>query len=293
MNSDDRDDRPRPLRAKLVDVFTDNRLSGNGLGVFYPSGSLTTQQMMALTREMRQFESVFTWLEEDAWHARIFTAEEELDFAGHPLIGLAAHLHEECGDDSPQRWRIRLNRRDVIIDSSKTESYYEATMNQGKAEFIRQLEREDVGVFLQALNLSSRHLSGHPLQVVSTGLPYLIVPLRSGIENARIRVDNFEELLSAQGARFVYLLDVERFEGRTWDNSGRVEDIATGSAAGPAGAFLHRNGLVKGNLWFVIRQGRFMLRPSEIGVQVRERNGKAGDILVNGRVCKVANIELV
>lgn len=281
------------MRAKLVDVFSDTRLSGNGLTVFYPANGLTTPQMMAWTREMRQFESVFLSEDNGSYRARIFTLEEELDFAGHPLIGLAAHLHEEYGDDSPQQWRIQLNRREIVIDSRRAGDYYEATMNQGKAEFIRQLGQGESGAFLAALNLCAADLSDHPLEVVSTGLPYLIVPLRSGIEHAKVCVPDLAQMLSAQGAKFAYLLDIDRFEGRTWDNAGVVEDIATGSAAGPAGAFLHRHGLVSGNRPFIIHQGRFLQRPSEITVQVRQRDGEPGDILVSGRVCKVANIELV
>jgi PhzF family phenazine biosynthesis protein len=281
------------MQAKLVDVFSDSRLSGNGLTVFDPADSLTTGQMLALTREMRQFESIFVWVEEGGFRARIFTTEEELDFAGHPLIGLAAHLHEEYGDDSPQQWRIQLNDRAVVIDSRKSADYYFATMNQGRAKFIKQLDQAESGKFLQALNLSRDAVSDHPLEVVSTGLAYLIVPLRGGIERASICVDNFAEMLSAQGAKFVYLLDIDQLEGRTWDNSGKVEDIATGSAAGPAAAYLCRHGLISSDRSYTIRQGRFLERPSEIYVRVTTRGAALDDILVSGQVCKVADINFV
>jgi trans-2,3-dihydro-3-hydroxyanthranilate isomerase len=281
------------MQAKLVDVFSANRFSGNGLTIFDPADNMTTRQMLSLTREMRQFESIFLWVEKGGFRARIFTTEEELDFAGHPLIGLAAYLHEKYGDDSDQQWRIQLNNRVVVVDSRKSGDYFEATMNQGKAEFIKQLDQFESELFLQVLNLSRDDVADHPLEVVSTGLPYLIVPLHGGLERARICIDNLEELLSAQGAKFVYLLDIDQLEGRSWDNSGKVEDIATGSAAGPATAFLFRHGLIRGNQPYVIHQGRFLERPSEIWVLVKTQGDTPDDILVSGQVCKVANINFV
>ena len=72
----------------------------------------------------------------------------------------------------------------------------------------------------------------------------------------------FEKQLARFGAKFVYVFDVNRREGRTWDNDGRVEDIATGSAAGPAGAYLVAHGLVSSGQTIVISQCSFVGRPS-------------------------------
>ena len=90
------------------------------------------------------------------------------------------------------------------------------------------------GRYREALGLPATALyPGLPLQVVSTGLPYLIVPVTpEGLAAATIRVHGFEALLRQSGAKFVYVVDPSGGEGRTWDNSGRVEDVATGSAAG-------------------------------------------------------------
>ena len=87
----------KKMKAKLVDVFAEGKLTGNGLTIFWNCNDLSSDDMRALTREMRQFESIFVLGEPEGntVRARIFTMEEELDFAGHPLIGLAAHLHEE------------------------------------------------------------------------------------------------------------------------------------------------------------------------------------------------------
>ena len=281
------------MKCKLVDVFANEKLSGNGLTIFYEIDNLSTKQMLSLTQEMRQFESIFLSIKSNKFYARIFTVEEELDFAGHPLIGLAAHLHEEYGVDSSCEWNVALNNQTVVLKSRKSGSYFEATMEQGKPEFIKELNKDESVVFLSALNLTWDNISDYPLEVISTGLPYLIVPIQSGIDKVKVCVENLEDLLSVHGAKFVYILDTQEFEGRTWDNLGKVEDIATGSAAGPASAFLYKNNLVNCNQSFVIKQGRFLGRPSEIKVLPIIQGGEFCNISVSGQVCKIANIEFV
>ena len=105
------------MKCKLVDVFAKEKLSGNGLTIFYDYDSLDKSQMLSLTQEMRQFESIFVQEHECEFsvRAKIFTIEEELDFAGHPIIGLAAHLHEESGDLKPREWKIEIFLSKVIL----------------------------------------------------------------------------------------------------------------------------------------------------------------------------------
>ena len=69
------------------------------------------------------------------------------------------------------------------------------------------------------------------------------------------------------GAKFVYVFDPDKREGRSWDNTGAVEDVATGSAAGPAAAFLAAHGLAAQDETVLINQGRFVRRPSVIAVR--------------------------
>lgn len=283
------------MKCKLVDVFSAEKLSGNGLTIFYDYDSLTSDRMLALTQEMRQFESIFLTRRrnKDTFRARVFTTEEELDFAGHPLLGLAAHLHEEYGSAESHEWVIELNKQNVVLETKKTGTYYKATMDQGVPEYLKEIDRFDVDEIRVALNLKKENMSDYPLEVISTGLPYLIVPIVSGIENAKIVIDDFEELLSRHQAKFVYVLDINNIEGRTWDNQGSIEDIATGSAAGPSGAFLYNHNLVQGNCSFEILQGRLVSRPSRIEVLIKVEKNKISKVYVSGHVCKIADIDFV
>jgi PhzF family phenazine biosynthesis protein len=158
-------------------------------------------------------------------------------------------------------------------------------MNQGHATLDDPLDESSAAGFLSALGVSSGNRRDLPLQVVSTGLPYLIVPVGSaGLEEAHVGTADLEASLLEVGAKFVYVFDPEAREGRTWDNAGVVEDVATGSAAGPAAAYLTEHGLIA-ETSFSLRQGRFVGRPSSMDVQV----STSSDIWVGGPVAPVAS----
>jgi len=275
------------LRWIHADVFTRTPLSGNGLAIFPDAGGLSSSMMLRLTQEMRQFESIFFTEQsgEDHVDARIFTMEEELDFAGHPILGAAATLQYLANEKNEKVWRIALKAGDVAVRTETRPHGFWAEMDQGVASFGQEVSHEAAAHVLDGLGLDvSSLVSGIPVAMVSTGLPYVIVPVtQQGLTSARIQCADFEQRLAALGGKFVYLLDPEALEGRTWDNLGLVEDIATGSAAGPAAAYLWRYCAAPERL--ILQQGRFLGRPSEI--TVRQDPG-SGSVLVSGDVVILA-----
>jgi PhzF family phenazine biosynthesis protein len=280
------------LEFRHVDVFTDAPFTGNGLIVLFGSpGAVRAEALISVTTEMRQFELIIAEFQPEARRvpARIFTAEEELPFAGHPVIGAAAALHERYAAHEPARsWVFVIAGREIAVRSRRTRGYYEAEMNQGSPTLGSPLAGQDAARFAGALGLSPDHLHRLPMRVVSTGLPYLIVPLASGLDRARITAGDFEERLAGVGAKFVYVFDPGQREGRSWDNAGAVEDVATGSAAGPAAAWLAAQGLAAPGETIVINQGRFLGRPSMIAVTPDSQ----GDLWVGGPVAPVARGEV-
>lgn len=279
------------LAYRHVDVFSRRPLGGNGLTVFPDALGLDHAAMQALTREMRQFESIFLCPTggAGAFAARIFTMEEELDFAGHPILGSAAVLHELSAQGDCASFELRLKAKTVRVTSRRRDGWYETSMDQGTPVLGDPIEGETAARLLAALNLGPEHLApGLPMQMASTGLPYLIVPLTSGLERVRVTAPGFEDLLARVGAKFSYPLDVQTREGRSWDNLGMVEDIATGSAAGPAAAYLVRHGLAKAGEKIVIRQGRFCGRDSEIKARIEGDTMAPTRAIVGGDVVMVA-----
>ena len=275
-----------------VDVFSKVPYAGNGLTVVFYENKLDAKEMQKIACEFKQFETIFLQrLDEECYMAKIFTVEEELDFAGHPILGAAAVVHrEKFEEESEKEITFKLNKGDIVTTSKKCGDYYEVTMNQGNPQWILEVSNEWKAQYCKALNLSMSDLSeGYPMEVVSTGLPYLLVPIKSELEKAKIVCDNFEALLAKNKAKFVYVFDVNKTEGRTWDNFGLVEDVATGSAAGPMGAYLYKHGCFKKEELIEINQGQYVGRPSVIKVSCKE---ETGEIFVSGDVKVIMKGEL-
>lgn len=270
-----------------VDVFANKPYSGNGLAVFLHTANWPTEFMQTLTQEKQQFESIFlsqicTDRRYHA-HARIFTVEEELPFAGHPILGAAAVLHRTQANTQAQcAWTITVGARDIAVSSTHCGDHFVCQMNQGKPNIHAALSHAEVAGVLQRLSLQQSDLiSDLPPQVISTGLDYLILPiLSSAIDKVQFCGNDLEQELARLQAKFVFIFDVQEREIRTWDNAGKVEDIATGSAAGPAAAYLYAHGVVQTDQRVTIQQGRFRHRPSCLSV---EKNSD-GEILVSGEV---------
>jgi trans-2,3-dihydro-3-hydroxyanthranilate isomerase len=271
-----------------VDVFATRPLTGNGLTVFLGADDWSAPVMQELTQEMKQFESIFlSEITSTGARARVFTVEEELPFAGHPVLGAAAVLHRtQTPEADSSSWVLKLPAGDVPVSTRKVGNHYLAEMNQGTAIFGRIIAVAELQTILARLGLSSQDLAGPPAQVVSTGLPYLILPVQpEALARAAISGSDLEALLSALGAKFFFLLDVAAREIRTWDNLGRVEDVATGSAAGPAAAYLFSLGLADPSLPMELAQGRFAGRPSKIQIS----RDPFDRLLVSGEVWPVTH----
>lgn len=273
-----------------VDVFATGPLTGNGLAVFLAAERWAAPGMQRLAQEMKQFESIF--LSEvtprGTARARVFTVEEELPFAGHPVLGAAAVLHRAHAPWADERdWVLRLAAGDIPVRTVRRPGHFLAEMDQGAARFGDAIPAAALAPVLERLGLRPGDLAAGPAaQVVSTGLPYLILPVDAGaLARGAIRGNDLEALLAGFGAKFVLLLDAAGREQRTWDNLGRVEDVATGSAAGPAAAYLFHHGLAAACQPLDLSQGRHAGRPSRL----RVRRGAAGGLLVSGEVWPVSH----
>jgi PhzF family phenazine biosynthesis protein len=256
------------MRYLHVDVFAPRQYGGNSLAVFPEADGLLPEQMLTITRELRHFESVFLQRSSRGgdYRARVFDLFTELPFAGHPLIGAAAVLHDAAGEPSARRWTFELAAKTVDISTRRSGSGYYGLLDQGLAEFLGPCGRSEEVAPRFGLEASDLALD-LPLEVVSTGLAYLVVPVRpAGLERASVRAD-LTPVLRKLGADFAVLLSDNGPEIRHWNNDGHIEDAATGSAAGVVGAYRLRHGLARSGEVFALHQGRFIGRASVLDVK--------------------------
>jgi PhzF family phenazine biosynthesis protein len=287
-----------PFGYRLADVFAEQSYQGNGVAVFLDPPRLTTRQLQAVTVEIRQFESIYLWptVDPTAFLTRVFVIDQELPFAGHPILGAAAVLHEHRASTQAtagptgesMTWTFRLGSREATARSRVDHNgAFDVETDQGRPAFGEPMPSSYRERITAALDIHPGDLAPElPVRWVSTGLRYLIVPVKtSALARARIKTSNFGALLGEAGAQLVYVLDVDALEGRNWVNDGSVEDIATGSAAGPAAAYLIQQGRVAPNSTLSLSQGRFVQRPSTLSVEVTGGPGDIARVVLHGHVC--------
>ncbi len=272
-----------------VDVFSPHPYSGNSLAVFLDAAGLDGEQMDAITKELRHFESIFLEPSEEprTYSARVFDLNEELAFAGHPLIGAACALHDSQPTPDRVRWTLRLKARTVTVETERRSARrYFAVLDQGPAEFFGEPEPSRFAEIAAWFSLGADDLDRDlPPEIVSTGLRYLVLSVRGdALARARIAIGDLEQKLGAMGAQFAYLLHAEHLEARHWTNDGAIEDVATGSGAGCAAAYLRSHDRIGDGESVVLKQGRFTGRSSEIVMRAHGEDRRVRSVEIGGEV---------
>ncbi len=291
----------RMYRYLLLDVFTETALTGNQLAVFPDAEGMSDAEMQAVARETRLSETTFCFPSEsearEAVRVRIFTTGEELAFAGHPTLGTATALRMVMPALSgADKVRLRLNagtipvrfdaNADARVDAdadSRPDGTREpglpfglpvrGVMEQLLPIFGGEMDREAVaaaiGLRVEAIDPAV------PVQVVSTGTAFAIVPLATLGSLAGLRVDlAAARRVLGEAARFFYVLAPASADGTRWRARMQFyngEDPATGSAAGCATAYLVHHRLAPEDTPLVLEQGVEIDRPGVIETSARLR----------------------
>lgn len=288
------------LEYFIVDVFTDTPLRGNGLAVVMDTVGLATERMQAIAREFNLSETTFVERRPagveraEGVRVRVFTTQEELNFAGHPTLGTASvlklHAPETVQADTVT---LQLNIGPVPVRFEADGLFGE--MTQPEPEFGAELDGAEVA---RLTGLTREDLDpALPPQVVSTGTAFAVVPLRSAEALARLRVSEEESTawLRKRGARWFYVLGPTRETGESGGPRYRArmqfnggEDPATGSAAGCAIAYLVARGAVADGERILVRQGVEIGRPSDLYLSARMKSARVTDVRVAGSTVLVA-----
>jgi trans-2,3-dihydro-3-hydroxyanthranilate isomerase len=286
----------------VVDVFAEQPLAGNALAVFADARGLSTSEMQSIARETNLSETTFILPRppeverERGVQVRIFTVQEELEFAGHPTLGTASWLylnHPTLRGAGAITLDLRVGPIPVTFAAGQQSLGVYATMRQNDPVFG---DLHDPSAIAEALGLSPEDLDpALPIQTVSTGMAFCIVPLRSLEVAARLAIPHTsaQAYLDRSDAKFFHCITrASAASGADWHARmqfyGR-EDPATGSASGCTIAYLVRHSLAAGDQPIVLEQGVEMLRPSRICVQATHSGGRICDVRVGGRTIPIAS----
>jgi trans-2,3-dihydro-3-hydroxyanthranilate isomerase len=300
-------------RFYQLDVFTKTAFGGNPLAVFPDASGLTDDQMLRIAREMNLSETTFVLPPDQLgadFKVRIFTPEKELPFAGHPVIGthwLLAHLgrvdlHEPA---TTVTFQLKVGLRAARL-SVQNGSVTRVLMDHQTPQFYGTANRDQIERLARSLGITPDAIleTGYPVQVVSTGIRQLFIPVRSCAEidamqpakqDAATMNAICEEIDPVDHCHYsMMVLSLETLDPKAQVHTRmfapglRVpEDPATGSASGGLGAYLIEHKLIPATppvTYIRAEQGNAMGRPSDLSIEVEGEPGALGMIRVGGDV---------
>ena len=288
----------------ILDVFAEEKYAGNQLAVFVDAASLSDAEMQRIAKEMNFSETTFILSRKQragGYDIRIFTPQAEVPFAGHPTLGTAYVLQSEIIAKPAEKIILNLKVGQIPVT-------FDRDSRKGSVLWMKQKEpifssKVKPPLIAQVLGLDEKDIDGRfPIQEVSTGLPCIIVPLKTAKAIKRIKVDlnKCYRLIAKKRAKTILVFCPQPMDK---DNDLKVrffadfygvpEDPATGSANGCLAGYLvkHRYFGTK-KIDVRVEQGYEIGRPSLLRLKAENRDGKI-EVRVGGHVVLVAKGKLV
>ncbi len=278
------------------------------MAVVLDGGDLTDREFQAIAREMNLSETVFVVPPTDpnaVAKLRIFTPTQEIPFAGHPVLGTFFVLAKlgrlpSAGEVVRVLYECNLGTFSVEVVMREGE-VLRVVMSQPRPQFLGTVDDvTDLFEVANALGLAKSQITQtkFPVEVVSTGLPILIVPVRTltAVRSIAPNVTAIKDLCARHGTSGVMVFTTMTVEEPSAVHTrmfappiGVTEDPATGSASGALGAYLVQNGVVEvGPMTEILaEQGYEVERPSRILIQVKSDDDVIQEVKVGGRAVLV------
>ncbi|MFB9231249.1 PhzF family phenazine biosynthesis protein [Pseudohalocynthiibacter aestuariivivens] len=283
---------PNILDFVFVDVFSDRLFGGNQLAVFPFAGGLPDQVMAAIACELKVNETVFiTGKTRNGFTARIFSPHGELPFAGHPVVGAAFVLAEQCLSNSGRgAFELDVPAGSVAIEMTNRNRALHIMLQSPilPVKVDLDLELAQLGVML-GLVRDDLVNNGWLAEAYSAGVPFLCIPLasRAAVTKVRLKKDKWSKLLADSAAPHIYIFAIEEdgsvFARMFAPGVGIDEDPATGAAAVALGGYLASHDMTQTEQCnYTIHQGAEMGRPSVIALEVCVANSVLSSVRIGG-----------
>ena len=312
----------KKVKIFQVDAFTKQAFGGNPAGVVPYAGGLSDEEMQAIAREMNCSETAFILESEDPnadFRIRFFTPAEEVDLCGHATIAachvlvyqgriMTDHALAQQESMAPSNQEKASSQEIIINQETKAgilpvhihwdDDYVvdAIVMGQRLPVFLGTMEDKGTVAELMGLKASDLELNGLPLQIVSTGLPDLMVPVKD-LATLKAASPDFAKMARYQKKHDFISIHAFTFETEDPENQLSVRDFApsvqideeaaTGTANGALGAYLVSNKAfgqaeTPNPLILKIEQGIGMGRPSQIMAEISQQEGTVTKVLVGG-----------
>jgi trans-2,3-dihydro-3-hydroxyanthranilate isomerase len=289
----------------IVDVFAEEKYAGNQLAVFTQGHLYSDEEMQKLAKEMNYSETTFIFSREstgNTFKVRIFTPAREVPFAGHPTLGTAyVILKEFVRTPVPEViLDLKVGRIPVAVSYAPGGDVESLIMKQVDPSFGPTVE---AAVAAEVLSLPLEAIdSRYPVQEVSTGLPFLIVPLKTleYVRAAKVDMARFAAVWDRLEARAILVFSPETYKPESQLNVrvfvhyyGVPEDPATGSGNGCLAAYLLKHNYFNApSIDLKVEQGYEIGRPSALRLKGDLEGGRI-NVYVGGRVIPVAKGNLL
>jgi trans-2,3-dihydro-3-hydroxyanthranilate isomerase len=290
----------------IVDVFAEDKYAGNQLAVVFGEGvmSLSDAEMQQIAQEMNYSETSFSpssQTEDGGYDVRIFTPQKELPFAGHPTLGTAYIIQQEIIQKPLEQVILNLGVGQIPVTWTQDEDGDEIFwMRQNNPEFYHTLEANLVA---EVLGLEVSEIDPKfPIQEVSTGIPFILVPLKNlaALKKAKVNLEKYSKLMEITHSTEIFVFSPEPYSPENQISArmfapslGIPEDPATGSANGClAGYLIQHSYFEKDQIDLKVEQGYEINRPSILYLKAKKVADKI-EVMVGGKVVKVAQGKLL
>ena len=287
----------------IVDVFAEEKFTGNQLAVVRDAAGLSDSDMQNITKEMNYSETTFILSDEQrngGYNVRIFTPAQEVPFAGHPTLGTAYIIQQEIIKEPVEKIILNLKVGQIPVTFNYTGKEKNVLwMKQIEPTFGQIIEPEQIS---EVLGIDEKDIDeSFLIQEVSTGMFFMIVPLKTldVVKRAKIDTDKYFRLIENRQAKAILVFCPDTYSKEN-DLNVRVfvnyfgipEDPATGSGNGCLAGYLVKHSYFdKDQIDIRVEQGYEISRPSLLYLRAENKEGQI-DISVGGKVAMTARGEL-
>ncbi len=288
----------------ILDVFATGKYTGNQLAVCLDAGGLTDVQMQQIAREINFSETTFVTSSEPVdggYNTRIFTPTTELPFAGHPTLGTAFAIQQEITRDTVERVNLNYQVGQIPVDLNYLNGEVDILwMHQQQPKFY---DAVDLEMLAAVIGVSPTDIdSRYPIEPISTGLPFIIVPLKTiaAVSQAKLNLDLYTRSVANLPAQAILIFCPETIDPNRQlhvrvftECFGIPEDPATGSANGCLAAYLAKHQYFgSSHIDITVEQGIEMGRASLLYLRANHTPTHC-PVSIGGRVINIAKGEFI